>query len=416
MRNYFLTFFIFFFCANITLASDVSKFVFTTDVQTIKPNEISEILTIQAQDSDGNSVKIPQTGCLHLEITSGTGEFSSNSINWESVSQLTMNKGWANRNFYYKDSVAGNYTLTVKAALISCSNWATEEWTVSQDIIVSDNAEAKQMQVVEESTPDVSSQNFPVEPQIFAEAGKDRNGVVGADIKFSGQSFGLNDKPLENARYLWTFGDGAKAEGKNVLHFYYYPGEYIVVLNVASGEYSASDRILVKISPNQLIISESNKDYIKLQNDSKNDLDISGWFLGANGKFFRFPETTLIKANTDLLISSAISGLNTGNQKPSLFYPNGSVAYIYENAIGNNTEQMFLPTPQIEDVSKENTKIEIVPEIIEEETSDFSNQTANVIATTENDSLDKKKWLMMIGGVIILAVAGLFIIRRQSAI
>ncbi|MBU1159897.1 PKD domain-containing protein [Patescibacteria group bacterium] len=397
------------------MAGDISQIIFAPESsQTAKPNEAA-LLTIQLQYAGDSH----PTACMEMFTDSGTGQFSSSSSNWNNVDKLTINSNWASRKFYYKDSTVGAYTITIKVVSgVSCANLAGQEaqWTAEQNIIISDSNSTTVVESTAQQTQTTTVVVWPTEPQIFAEAGKDRNGVAGADIKFSGQSIGLNDKPLENARYLWTFGDGAKAEGKNVLHFYHYPGEYIVVLNVASGEYSASDRILVKISPNQLIISEANKDYIKLQNDSKNELDISGWFLGANGKFFRFPETTLIKANTDLLISSAISGLNIDNQKLSLFYPNGSAAYIYENFIGNNTEQMFLPAQQIKEVLKENTEIETVPEIIEEETNDFSNQTANVIVTTENDSLDKKKWIMMIGGVIIFAVTGLFIIRRQGAV
>lgn len=147
----FLFLFIFLSGVNIALASDVSQFVFTTDVQTIKPNEISEKLTIQSQDTSGNPVKISQTVCLELKTSSNTGEFSSSNTNWSSVNKLTMNKGTANRNFYYKDLTIGNYKLTIKAALRPsdekryCVAWPTEEWNIQwsteQDIFVSDTTD-----------------------------------------------------------------------------------------------------------------------------------------------------------------------------------------------------------------------------------------------------------------------------------
>ncbi|MBU2263634.1 lamin tail domain-containing protein, partial [Patescibacteria group bacterium] len=59
-----------------------------------------------------------------------------------------------------------------------------------------------------EPTSDVGSQSWPTEPQIYANAGEDRNAIAGADIKFSGRALGLQKEPLENARYLWSFGDG----------------------------------------------------------------------------------------------------------------------------------------------------------------------------------------------------------------
>lgn len=144
--KYLTVIFIFLFFANIALAGDVSQFVFTTGPQTIKPNEISGTLSIQAQDSGGNSVKIPQTGCIRLETTSLAGQFSSNGENWNPVNVLTMNKNTANRNFYYKDSSTGNYKMTVNIALRpteetrTCASWPIEEWgtkwTLAQNISV----------------------------------------------------------------------------------------------------------------------------------------------------------------------------------------------------------------------------------------------------------------------------------------
>lgn len=86
---------------------------------------------------------------------------------------------------------------------------------------------------------------WPVEPRIYANAGGNKSGVAGAGVLFEGAALGFKEEPLENARYLWNFGDGSFAEGKNVRHFYKYPGEYIAVLDVASGQYSASDRVNV---------------------------------------------------------------------------------------------------------------------------------------------------------------------------
>lgn len=156
---------IFLFSINIALASDISQFVFTTDIQTIKPNEVSEKLTIQAQDASGNSVKVSQTACLELKTNSNTGEFSSSNTSWKSVDNLTMRTGSANRNFYYRDSTAGNYTLTVKAALTSCSGWTMEEWTAKQDITVSQSASTSGVDVPSQSqqqpTTVVDSQSEP---------------------------------------------------------------------------------------------------------------------------------------------------------------------------------------------------------------------------------------------------------------
>ncbi|MBU2263309.1 PKD domain-containing protein, partial [Patescibacteria group bacterium] len=260
--------------------------------------------------------------------------------------------------------------------------------------------------------------DWPTEPQIYANAGEDRNAVAGADIKFSGRALGLQKEPLENARYLWSFGDGAGAESQNVLHTYHYPGDYIVVLNVSSGKYSASDRLLVKVLENNLKIIEANENYIKLHNGSKFDLDISSWFLRANSKLFKFPESTLIKSSADLSIPSSISGINVNNnQTVDLLYPNASIAYSYS------------PTPNIEyPVSniavaepKPTTVVDSSPEVKDAGNSASDNeentqQTASVISVGQNNSWGLKKWLAIILGIGIIAGAGLLIIRRQSSV
>jgi len=404
------------------LASDISQFVFTTTQQTIKPNTISEKLTIQAQDASGNSFNLPQTGCLQLKTTSATGEFSSSNTSWNPVNILIMNKGTANRSFYYKDSTVRNYVLTINIALRpesetkTCADWqnwpAGEwniQWTTTQNIIISEQQSQPQTSSSSsQSQSQQSSEAWPTEPQIYANAGEDKTAVVGADVYFSGQALGLQKEPLENARYLWNFGDGASSEGQNVKHFYRYPGEYIVVLDVSSGKYSTSDRALVKIIPNQIIISEANKDFIKLFNGANIVLDISDWYLRVGDKTFKLPASTLIKANSNLIIPSSNSGLEAGiSDTVDLLYPNGSKAFSWQKPAGiKNT----ISEKESEPTSIVSSK-ETIPEVISTSTA----QTANVITASQDNSWSLKKWLIIILGIGIIAAAGFILIRRQGS-
>lgn len=87
---------------------------------------------------------------------------------------------------------------------------------------------------------------FPVEPQIFAKITAQSQTVsVGAATTFTGRVWGLKKEPIENARIVWAFGDGATSEGSSVLHTFYYPGEYTAVLDASSGYYAASDRVKI---------------------------------------------------------------------------------------------------------------------------------------------------------------------------
>ena len=426
--KYFLIFTIFLLCVNIVLASDTSNFVFLTDIQTIKPNEISEKITIQSQDVDGNSVNIIQTACLEIKIDSNTGEFSSSNTTWKFADILPMSKGTANRSFYYKDSEIGDHVITVNIALRSaeetrsCASWPREEWiinwSINQNIIVSDVSDNVQSPDASEPEPtyDVgSSIVWPTEPQIFAEAGQDKIAIAGADIKFSGRTLGLEKKPLDNARYIWTFGDGSKKEGQNVLHAYHYPGEYIAVLNVSSGKYSASDRLLVKVSSNQLKIIEVNQDYIKLKNDSKNELDLSSWFLRANQKFFRFPEITLIKASSELIIPSLISGLSVNNQKADILYPNGSVAYSYSLNVDVDVDVEHSVFNIAVTEPKSTTVVDVVVGNSVSDNEENTQQTVSIISVGQNNSWSLKKWLLVILGVGVVSSIGFLLINRQSS-
>jgi len=348
-------FFIFACGAGVALASgDVSSVVFTTNSQTIKLNEISEIISIQTQDASGVSADILQTACLELAANSNTGEFSSSNTNWNPVKILTMSKGSANRNFYYKDSIVGNYELSVKVSLRpegkpACASWPKEEWDIKwnakQNVIVSSGFSNASSQENQSSSASNSSSlssageviasgsvayNYKNE-QISAKAGEDKTAVAGADIVLEGNALGFKKEPLQNARYLWTLGDGSYKEGKNIRHIYKYPGNYIAVLNVSSGDVSASDRINIKIIPNELRIIETKNEFIKLKNKSGIILDISGWFLKAGGAIFKFPDYSLVAANSELMISSDVSGIKfAGNNfSAELLYPNGSVAFSY---------------------------------------------------------------------------------------
>jgi hypothetical protein len=113
-------------------SAQVSKIVFTTEPQTIKPTVISEALTFQTQDSAGNMIQTTETLDLVFTSTSQTGEFLNSAGN--PVSK-TMSVNTANRTFYYRDSSQGTFTLTVTATgrvsgeVLS----ASQKITVSQD-------------------------------------------------------------------------------------------------------------------------------------------------------------------------------------------------------------------------------------------------------------------------------------------
>ena len=118
---FFVSFFIIIFISNFVFvnsvfASSVSNIIFTTSEQTIGVSMVSDIITIQSRDSTGTPTSLGEKGYLYLTSSSITGEFSASSTSWLPITeQITYNSNWKNKNFYYKDSTPGTYTLTILA-------------------------------------------------------------------------------------------------------------------------------------------------------------------------------------------------------------------------------------------------------------------------------------------------------------
>jgi hypothetical protein len=187
-----------------------------------------------------------------------------------------------------------------------------------------------------------------VSPHIIADAGAStRTVATGAPVILSGKAFGLEKEPIENARIIWSFGDGGTGEGQTVLHTYYYPGEYIVVLDAASGYYSASDRVRVTVVKPELILEtggDTAHSFVAIENKGNEEIDLSGWLVGAGNNAFVFPKNTLIGARKILTLPSEVTKLSTPEGSiAELQYPNGT-KFMFDNDMITAPEDKFLPT------------------------------------------------------------------------
>lgn len=166
---------------------------------------------------------------------------------------------------------------------------------------------------------------------ITVDAGPDRTVFVGADSVFEANVIGAAGDPIENARVVWSFGDGGRREGGKVLYNFAYPGEYVVTVDASNGIYSASDRVRVSAIPALVAITQVTADYIALRNDTKTDVDLGGWLLFSAGKQFQFPQHTVILSGQEVLVSNKRTGLSGADPGTvALQYPNGIVATAYQ--------------------------------------------------------------------------------------
>ena len=308
------------FWAGFALAA-TSQFVFTTEQQTILPSEISGAITIQSQDAGGNKANTTETIDLEFSSTSSTGEFLNSSGNPASA---VMAKNTANRTFYYRDSTAGTYTLTIRLV----GRESGQSWQASQQVVVVNTEEASQQQNQNQYSSETQSP-APVAnaPKVEFGAkilGGDRVVVVGAGTNFEGAVFDSSGKLVASDDFLWSFGDGAYARGRFANHAYNYPGKYIIFFNAAVSGVSFGDSITANVIPNEVKISEvkpNDDGWVEIVNGSDFKIDISHWAVSNGREAFYFPKNTLVDAKTYLIIPEEISGIE--------FFPSGSAALLY---------------------------------------------------------------------------------------
>lgn len=203
----------------------------------------------------------------------------------------------------------------------------------------------------ENATPAVtasppSTTPWKVEPQVYANAGSDRVVAVGSEVLFQGLALGSKKEPLVAARYVWNFGDGEVQEGKNTAHVYREIGEYVVTLDVASGEYSQGDRVFVSVIPADISISKTTRGaegFIAVRNDSASDLNVSSFRIAVGTSTFTFPPNTILRSHAIVKFSNSVTGLRpTDTQLAELQYPNGLI--VSSRKIESFEEKNIQPT------------------------------------------------------------------------
>jgi len=305
----------------------------------------------------------------------------------------------------------------------------------------SNTENSAQGQVASSPPPPIvsSGSTWPVESQIFTRIITTSNViVVGADILFRGEALGLIKKPLDGARYMWIFGDGSNSEGEKVLHYYNYPGEYVVILNASSGKYTASDRVIVKAIPANIEISSvgSGEDsFVEIYNKTKYELNLSWWRLRAGGQFFNIPEDTIILPGRKIIFSSQYTKFNiTERENIELLYPNSTVAYTYLWESGATKAQTKVSQTRpvsskvspvsgaVDSVSQQSPQVVIGGGVTEESgrgqgiVDDLvKNQSANVFTAAGGEGNNIYKWFMALVGLIVISILSILYTGRAGA-
>ncbi|MBX4211077.1 PKD domain-containing protein [Candidatus Parcubacteria bacterium] len=273
------------------------------------------------------------------------------------------------------------------------------------------------------STGNEQSVQHPVEQKIFPQIILDSETfITGAVGEFSSKVLGTEKKPIDNARCIWSFGDGGTAEGSAVIHTFLYPGDYNVTLDASSGEFSSTDRMTVHVIPSPLSISNiktGTDGFIEISNSSNSEISISNWMLAAGGKSFVLPKNTTILGKHSSIFPSQITGL-LADRDVKLLYQNGTVGALYNPAISIETRKIT-QTPKTEiTVAKSVVKTTSVNQKSTVTEIPIA-QTAAVIQTSAtNDAPAQKKssWIWLLGLFVIIggSIASLPFLRKKDSI
>ncbi|MDO8604243.1 MAG: lamin tail domain-containing protein [bacterium] len=178
----------------------------------------------------------------------------------------------------------------------------------------------------------------PTSPQISVKAvSQARIVLAGVPIIFEGRISASENSSAGKPRTVWSFGDGASAEGESVTHTYYYPGEYTAVIDVISGSTVATDRMLVRVVlPNISLRTggDTARSFVTIQNNGGEELDLSLWQIISDTKTFILPKNTILGAHKSATFASEVTGLSTSaGNNPELLLPNGSRIDIKKNSV-----------------------------------------------------------------------------------
>ena len=221
--HFFISFFVFLFLVPFCVLADsnnISSLVFTTDQQTISAGVTSQAITVQTENSGAAAEKVSETNSVTFTSTSATGKFLNSSGGAVST---TMNTNTASRTFYYEDSTAGAYiiTVTIKGKTSGKTFSATQNITVtaaSNSSSSSDTASASSTDNSDSDSSSDDSNDGSYASQVSASSGeiaepfkvsigRNRLVTVGEPVTFQAR-FVPSSTQFSGMNFHFAFGDG----------------------------------------------------------------------------------------------------------------------------------------------------------------------------------------------------------------
>lgn len=248
--------------------------------------------------------------------------------------------------------------------------------------------------------------------------------VVTAGVPFNIEHItnGLRNENIILGKFVWNFGDGMAKTEKTSLPFYYtyeYPGEYSLSLAFYDSAFDikpdAKDALIIKVVSSGINISSvgnSLDPFIEIENTSKYEISLYGFFIKGDINFFAFPEGLTILPNKKIKLSPKITGFNIGDlSNLKIFDKLGVVFANYPNVISQPTKYKTVSSFQnniIKSDSKIDTNSNEVTEII-----NLNDLPANAINSNEKNINRNTYTLLIFIGIILIGITSILFIRKK---
>ncbi|MFA5791889.1 MAG: lamin tail domain-containing protein [Candidatus Paceibacterota bacterium] len=261
-------------------------------------------------------------------------------------------------------------------------------------------------------------------------------GFVGFPLLLEASTYGYQNERLYYGKYFWNFGDGDSKEIKlsdnqPFLHTYFYPGEYVVMLDYYQNYYSnipdASNQINIKIIGADVSISNvgDEKDFfIELTNNTDFNIDLSNWILASNEKKFTIPRNTTLASKKKIIISPRITNFSfTDKDTLKLMTPQQEIAFIYGAPVSRIVSRQDLGTRAVtvETSISENKNQDL--DLTQTETEFLKNNlTASVLSSdilkNNNDTSNFSTIIIFIISFVFIGISAyaVYFIRQRKTI
>lgn len=173
---------------------------------------------------------------------------------------------------------------------------------------------------------------------------------LGQSVSFDARA--STDPDGDSLEYGWDFGDGSVATGNSIEHAYDRAGIFTVRLTVADSHGAVADEtqaievrdydyskgvLLSELFPS-CSPTDSTCEFIELCNDTDQPLDLAGWQITDQSKYYTFPEDSSIAAQTCLSVDRPTSGIALNNTGDTVYVLDPSHAIIDGVAYGKATK------------------------------------------------------------------------------